>query len=461
MRSHREVRRASAAVLCALLLGCRSTAPVEPPELFGLSSEHRPGSALGGPGVATDLPTPNASVWIARLETAWIPALENEPGSALESLALHVLESGAPQPLRPRGELARGGRRLEWEGHSSQPVPLAWSATRRAALIDGSTLVFGVVPRTDALDPALPTWDRLQLELSRGAAAGELVLSLRGRTAPSGAPAEERILLAPLPDAAPVRLFLPAPRASAPGGGLTLELALQAWPGNADEETSALVEDARAELARADESSRAHSQPLSPAEGARLEREDALRALGEPALRRASLLFLSDAAGAPLSGEIALLSDEAHLEAFCASIDAQWSAQDGGASAGTFFGWSLERAALAWLCEIAADEARGLPAELFAALLRRTGELARYPDLLRECAAACGDLGEFQARVRFENLCFLEDGDPAARVRAFDWLAAQAAAPPGYDPLGERAARRAALAAARSDAEPGAEARDE
>jgi hypothetical protein len=461
MRSHREARRASAAVLCALLLGCRSTPPAQPPELFGLSSEHRPGSALGGAGVATDLPAPDSPVWIASLEAAWFPALEDGPGSALESLALHVLESGAPQPLRPRGELARGGRRLEGESTRSQLVPLAWSASRRAALLEGSTLVFGLAPRTDIVDPARPAWERLQLELSRGAAGGELVLSLCGRPAQSGAPAEQRILLDALPDAAPVRLFLPAPRASAPGGGLTLELALEAWPGPADGEATALVEDARAELARADELARAHSRPLSPAEGARLEREDALRALGEPALRRASLLFLSDAAGAPLSGEIALLSDEAHLEAFCAAIDAQWSAQDGGESARTVFGWSLERAALAWLCEIAADEARGLPAELFAALLRRTGELARYPDLLGECAAACGDLEQFQARVRFENLCFLEDGDPAPRLRAFDWLAAQDAAPPGYDPLGDRAARRAALAAARSDAEGGAEARDE
>jgi hypothetical protein len=47
--------------------------------------------------------------------------------------------------------------------------------------------------------------------------------------------------------------------------------------------------------------------------------------------------------------------------------------------------------------------------------------------------------------VQAENLVALEDSSPAARVRAFDWLAARAKAPRDFDPLGPAGQRRAAL----------------
>ena len=58
------------------------------------------------------------------------------------------------------------------------------------------------------------------------------------------------------------------------------------------------------------------------------------------------------------------------------------------------------------------------------------------------------------------NRVALEDPSPAARVRAYDWLATQDVEIPGYDPLGLPAARRAALrawAAAAEAAPAGAE----
>ena len=48
-----------------------------------------------------------------------------------------------------------------------------------------------------------------------------------------------------------------------------------------------------------------------------------------------------------------------------------------------------------------------------------------------------------------ENLIALEDSAPAARVRAYDYLAARGKALPGYDPLAPAKARRAALEKAR------------
>jgi hypothetical protein len=47
-----------------------------------------------------------------------------------------------------------------------------------------------------------------------------------------------------------------------------------------------------------------------------------------------------------------------------------------------------------------------------------------------------------------ENLSYLEDASPSARVRAYDWLRTRGRAPAGYDPLGTIKERRNALDAA-------------
>ena len=56
---------------------------------------------------------------------------------------------------------------------------------------------------------------------------------------------------------------------------------------------------------------------------------------------------------------------------------------------GIAFGWFLERSAYLWLCARSEDETRELEPELFAVLARHTGEMARYPDLLREAVSLC------------------------------------------------------------------------
>ena len=50
---------------------------------------------------------------------------------------------------------------------------------------------------------------------------------------------------------------------------------------------------------------------------------------------------------------------------------------------------------------------------------------------------------------------FLSSADPAARVRAFDWLRSRGQAPGGYAPTADRASRRAALERFRETGETG------
>lgn len=54
-------------------------------------------------------------------------------------------------------------------------------------------------------------------------------------------------------------------------------------------------------------------------------------------------------------------------------------------------------------------------------------------------------MADLRQRLLLENSIYLEDISPAARARAFDWLAVQGQAPQGYDPLASLAERRRVL----------------
>jgi hypothetical protein len=58
---------------------------------------------------------------------------------------------------------------------------------------------------------------------------------------------------------------------------------------------------------------------------------------------------------------------------------------------------------------------------------------------------AANSRASLDARLVSENLIYLEDSSPSARVRANDWLAARGRAPAGFDPLGPPRQRREAL----------------
>jgi len=84
-------------------------------------------------------------------------------------------------------------------------------------------------------------------------------------------------------------------------------------------------------------------------------------------------------------------------------------------------------------------------ASLAATFSARFGEVGLDPSTVAELATASGSREDFQTRLQAEHILLLEDTSPAARVRAFDWMRANGVAPADYDPLGSRAARRAAI----------------
>ena len=80
-----------------------------------------------------------------------------------------------------------------------------------------------------------------------------------------------------------------------------------------------------------------------------------------------------------------------------------------------------------------------------AFLVRHTGQLAQYPDLLLEILDLAENLPDLTARFQAENRIFLEDTDRSARLRAFEWLKTFHLEPVGFDPLSRSSQRQAAL----------------
>jgi len=80
-----------------------------------------------------------------------------------------------------------------------------------------------------------------------------------------------------------------------------------------------------------------------------------------------------------------------------------------------------------------------------AYLVRQGGQLSRAPEQFLECLQGSRSSEELRARLVSDNRAYLEHASPAARLRAFEWLAGRGLGPPGYDPLERSSQRQRAL----------------
>ena len=180
---------------------------------------------------------------------------------------------------------------------------------------------------------------------------------------------------------------------------------------------------------------------------------------GDP---RASLVYLAGQTKAHLCEDVALVADDATLAALVAQARAvlappapattAWTPGAVATSAQAMptgpadldaVGWTLDKATFVLLGQLVANNK--LPTELAGVLSTHMGEAGRHPSSFEEVGRAAAGRADFDNRLVAENLIYLEDSSPSARVRAFDWLRGRGKAPAGYDPLGEPRDRRAAL----------------
>ncbi|MEM7233010.1 MAG: hypothetical protein AAF517_12575 [Planctomycetota bacterium] len=168
--------------------------------------------------------------------------------------------------------------------------------------------------------------------------------------------------------------------------------------------------------------------------------QGAVEGLALDSSRRSVLLRLAEQHQSRVAREFALVATDAWVGQLATRLRESKPGPETGA-----VGWWLEASALA---ELLKESEEPLPEELSSILLDATGELARYPDVLRRMVATSKDAATFRKRVVSENRTALEDRSASARVRAFDWLKSQGVAPQGFDPLAEAKERREALEAA-------------
>jgi hypothetical protein len=449
---------AGGTVLLLLLAGCAAPPPAafDPPPLAPAFT-HIWGSPLTGAlPVVGELPEehePGRALALA----ARVAAVPELPAAGLVRLASRaglVVGAEGDRSLRGWSRLSEGA--LLGEGAAAArllaaldegALPSAGATELTTALLTGTTAVFELpAPLADFAAPPL------RVLVTRGATL-VVALALQGEVRPLDVDdtgprsrLELVVLQPPLPaDGTPLLLAVPL---ELPGRSRsTLLVALSArepLPGDARhaEAVAVAARDARLNSDRR----RASAARLTADESFLRQVLSATEALRTPAARRPALIFLADAAGAPLAGDLALLADDAQLADLAARLEAGGRDVPALVAGGGGLAWLLERSALEVLATRATESA--LPPELAAVLLRHAGEAGRYPGALLDAAAHNTSVAGLAAQLVAENRIALEDSTAAARVRAFDWLAARGAAPPGFDPLAPLSQRRAVLARA-------------
>ena len=113
------------------------------------------------------------------------------------------------------------------------------------------------------------------------------------------------------------------------------------------------------------------------------------------------------------------------------------------ASRAAYQTWRLEKMALDHYLENL-NRQETTP-ELEGIVAMHIGEPAHRISSLEDILAKAEDLASLRTLIYYENLWFLDDPTPSARVNAYDWLASRDRAPEGYDPLAPFEERRAAL----------------
>jgi len=454
----------------SVLSGCASQPKEEPPVLslpgVAVGMTHYTGSPLSGAMaravVGRDVDSLQVLARVVTLQSTLPDALEPFPARLIVSQRGGV-------PVRASAQLTLSAR----AGTNEQVQALEEAlSTKRAGLIQTIGEFRGALPAgvTSSIDLISDQTGRgegtrdMRVALHR---ASESVTRVQATLVLMGMvdeePVEQEDVLSPSngPTNPPVRKILQrelavmdaidlgggryavvAPVEFAQSDARAVAVLIEVRPGSADPEHVEAVVKMNEQLRMS--SAQAATRPtVVPGTGAVWPRfASAIRALDQPEHRRGALAFISGESGASLAEDLALVADDATLEQFVQRVMTEvtgsksWETPEA-------IGWLLEGMALTILAEAQASET--LSPELTSVLLVHTGEAGRHESSLDELRRRSSSPADLRNRIVAENMIYLEDASPAARVRAFDWLKARDLAPVNFDPLGPVTARRQAL----------------
>ncbi len=478
---------------------CRAPAGPAPFELprLQVSTSHRFGALLSGaiPSAEVreegrDLQGPDLAVSVR-----WFVLGELPQGLGAEGLATHaevVARVGGGRALAPTPRLGRYAVVLSPEQGGDPVAQLQQLLPQRiqevpslpAALAAGLTAAFElsdpaaarllergvagtasvrVLVHAGMTDPAGPPAVRVALELTgwlpqqaldEDSGQGAATSSRRAAPQASSSSASEAEIVEPfrelivLADSVPVDgtgllLALPLSFASGTAQGVAVLLDVRSAPTHEVDPGGLFAE--ALDRRRSELDSAVSAPEASAATFVGL--TEAFVSLETPSMCRAALAHLARRTHAKLTADVALVVQQELLDDYVAQfLESNPQGPEPGDD-GRRLGWALERQTLQWFSVQLTQTAPQLGLE--AVLLRHLGETARHPSYVKRLADRVGSLEELDERMVEQNLIWLEDPSPAARIRAFDWLTERGRAPPDFDPLGARSDRRAALAAFR------------
>lgn len=422
-----------AAAAPLVLAGCGRSRVLEAPAL-----ELRTSHQLGGPlGVATAAEAPALGALAVTVEGVAVERLPEDWGEPVASSA-SLITGPRSTPRAAMASIAEVLRLLP-EGFD-----LAGS---EAAEVVGSTVPMRsetvLVPAGTSvgIDLGPPGDDAEPLVRFIIAAPGEglpqLAISALGEDpdADAGIQGERRTMLIPWPLAESTGRFgfaLPAAPHRGLGRPTVWTFTIDAVPQDAE---------AAAEAAAIAAALR-ESGTSAPSGSAHEALAATLRGATDPARLRSTLALVALSVGAHVAGEAAVLFVDDSIPVLAQAVASALEQASPDAAPGSL-GWSVDRAAI--LAAATLHSAGRLGPAAAAMLSARFGEVGRDPGGLAALAKASSGAADFHNRLVAEHLVLLGDVSPAARVRAYDWLAAAGSAPPGYDPLGPARERRQAV----------------
>src|SRR5688572_7206791 len=485
------LQRASsaAALLVVALIGCRSAktepaSPLPPPAGVAALVSHYAGAPMSPAGATTGTPADLDYTEPLDVRVEWV-LLERMPRDLppLLTRARLILAPREADPFRATGRLTRTAGFVPPEnveafltdataakfGRRTTIADGADPSVMLTALPRGATAAFALAP-SDPGDPDNATaTPGVQLDVHRTAAALttapasgpageslELALVVTGPDrAESGQTSlqRERVLLAPMTVTVPLRfaVVVPSQFISEPASSQhALAAIVTVAAGEASPEFEQAIARCKTDLGGGG-SMVAVKSSREPQIGSAAGHEAVVRRLNHPTTARPALAYLATETGADLSSDVSLAADDATVAEIGRRIDNRVKEQPDDVRERAKLGWMLDSACLEQLA--AMRTAEQLPPELAGVLSVHAGEAGRRSSSLDELARA-GSHDAFAARVVAENLSYLEDASPSARVRAYDWLRLRGRAPAGYEPLGPIKDRRKSLDAAVADVNP-------
>lgn len=501
MPNHRSIRGAILFVALFSSGGCGMFARKEPPPFVaprGVTTDltHFAGSPLSGPTtrpIASVAPDQALAVRVRFVLLEKMPAA----GTPLSGAARLIAADRLGTPVLPSNRLTRAARIIDLPEASQFERTVGAQAGRTAAISEQrGALPRGVTATFEISDPS-----PLNPQLAAPGAAHRLELlvyrplpSAKTKGAPASQPASGESIelavvvedLAPLPrevdrtedagketppapadvaqrelaiidrpltehDAAAI--VLPFRLADSSGQAVAVVIEISHDPGSPEHlaALSRTIEDGR----RSAERAAMLRNTLVGESDAGSGLNAALQQVGASDHRRAAVVYLAGRVGAKLCEDVALVADEATLATLAERVKAAATSKPPATTSPSSVpgavpplnsetvGWQLERVTFDLLAQLLGDNK--LSPELESVLVVHTGEAGRHPSSLEEIRGSMATRNEYQRRLIDENLIYLEDSAPSARVRAFDWLTARKRAPAGYDPLGTPRDRRVAI----------------